>query len=123
MWACELVFTGVWEFSKFLPENIVLTSADYDMYPIRFFSKIFPNTVGPCLVRQSVEKAKFSTLCKFALCKCLRSLCDLKKIPHYANFFRFFLIFRTMQDYIRLLKKVALCKSALSKCALNKDLL
>ena len=44
VWACELVFTGVREFSKFLPENIVLTSADFDMYPIRFFSKIFPNT-------------------------------------------------------------------------------
>ena len=55
-------------------------------------------TVGPCLVRQSVQKAKFSALCKFALCKCLSSLSDLEKIPHYANFFRFSLIFRTMQD-------------------------
>ena len=69
-------------------------------------------------MRQSVQKAKFSALCKFALCKCLSSLSDLKKIPHYANFFRFFLIFCTMQDYIRILKKAALCKSAL-----NKDLL
>ena len=84
---------------------------------------LLENTVGPCLVRQSVQKAKSSTLCKFALCKCLSSLSDLKKIPHYANFFRFFLIFRTMQDYIRILKKAALCKSALSKSALNKDLL
>ena len=75
-------------------------------------------TVGPCLVRQSVLKAKFSTLCK-----CLSSLSVLKKIPHYANCFRFSLIFRTMQDYIRILKKAALCKSALSKSALNKDLL
>ena len=81
------------------------------------------DTVGPCLVRQSVQKAKFSALCKFALCKCLSSLSDLKKIPHYANFFKFFLIFRTMQDFIRIFKKAALCKSALSKSALNKDLL
>ena len=53
-------------------------------------------TVGPCLVRQSVQKAKFS-----ALCKCLSSLSDLEKIPHFANFFRFFLIFR---NYARLYK-------------------
>ena len=74
-------------------------------------------------MRQSVQKAKFSALCKFALCKCLSSLSDLKKIPHYANFLKIFLIFRTMQDYIRTLQKAALCKSALSKSALNKDLL
>ena len=81
------------------------------------------STVGPCLVRQSVQKAKFPTLSKFALCKCLSSQSDLKKIPHYANFFILSLIFCTMQDYIRTLQKAALCKSALSKSALNKDLL
>ena len=30
-------FTGVREFSEFLPENRVLTSADFNMYPIRIF--------------------------------------------------------------------------------------
>ena len=46
LWAgvggCEWVWTGVrmyvWdEFSEFLPENIVPTSADFNTYPIRIF--------------------------------------------------------------------------------------
>ena len=31
------VFAGVREFSEFLPENRVPTSADFNMYPIRIF--------------------------------------------------------------------------------------
>ena len=35
---CGLVFTCVWdEFSEFLPENRVPTSADFNTYPIRIF--------------------------------------------------------------------------------------
>ena len=34
---CALVCTGVREFSEFLPENRVLTSADFNTYPIRIF--------------------------------------------------------------------------------------
>ena len=34
------VFAGVREFSEFLPENRILTSADFNMYPIRIFASL-----------------------------------------------------------------------------------